>query len=55
MAYKRGTKKRLIKKRFIAAVFVAVFFVFLGFSFPFSGTVFEYLPGAIGGLGGFHR
>ena len=48
MAYKRGTKKRLIKKRFIAAVFVAVFFVFLGFSFPFSGIVFEYLPGVAG-------
>ena len=50
MAYKRGTKKRLIKKRFIAAAFAAVFFVFLGFSFPYSGIVFEYLPGAVGVL-----
>src|SRR3989338_6277647 len=50
MAYKRGTKKRLIKKRFIAAAFATVFFVFLGFSFPYSGIVFEYLPGAVGVL-----
>jgi len=48
MAYKRWTKKQLIKKRFIAAAFAAVFFVFLGFSFPYSGIVFEYLPGAVG-------
>ena len=50
MAYKTRTKKHLTKKRFITAVFVAVFFVFLGFSFPFSGIVFEYLPGAVGVL-----
>ena len=49
MAYKEKTKKRLFKKRFIIAVFVAVFFVFVGFSFPFSGIVFEYLPGVSGG------
>ena len=41
-------KKLLIKKKFIAAVFAAGFFIFLGFSFPFSGIVFEYLPG-VGG------
>ena len=50
MAYKTRTKKYLVKKKFIAAAFAAVFFVFLGFSFPFSGIVFEYLPGAVGGL-----
>ena len=48
MAYKKTVKKRLIKKRFITAVFVAGFFVFFGFSFPFSGIVFEYLPGVNG-------
>ena len=47
-AYKKK-KKLLIKKRFIAAVFAAGFFIFLGFSFPFSGIVFEYLPGVNGG------
>ena len=50
MAYKKGTKKHLTKKRLITAAFVAAFFVFLGFSFPYSGIVFEYLPGAVGGL-----
>src|SRR3989339_1645283 len=50
MAYKTRTKKYLVKKKFIAAAFATFFFVFLGFSFPFSGIVFEYLPGAVGGL-----
>lgn len=44
-AFKKTPKKYLIKKRFIAAVFSAGIFIFLGFSFPFSGIVFEYLPG----------
>ena len=48
-AYKKK-KKLLIKKKFIAAVFAAGFFIFLGFSFPFSGIVFEYLPGVGGEL-----
>jgi len=50
MAYKTRTKKHLTKKRFITAAFVAAFFVFLGFSFPYSGIVFEYLPGVAGVL-----
>src|SRR3989344_1745821 len=50
MSYKKGTKKHLTKKRLITAVFAAAFFVFLGFSFPFSGIVFEYLPGVAGVL-----
>ena len=50
MSYKKTTKKQLTKKKFITAALAAVFFGFLGFSFPFSGIVFEYLPGAVGVL-----
>ena len=48
-AYKKRAKKRLIKKDLLPPFCSAGFFVFWGFSFPFSGIVFEYLPGVNGG------